>query len=178
MPNLINTLIAQEYEELLPADLDALFVQPIGLSVEQVNGLRAALEDAELQMRLLKSTLAARALSERGLEGTDPIFEGPAAVIVSVAEGADATAINAAKVVDKWRKASGVSLPEIKGGVMDGTVLVGEAAEKLKTMPGRQEVLATLVGQILGPARSLASQLQSPGSKIAGAIQTHIENQE
>jgi len=177
MPNRINVAIANEYEDLLHEDLEALFVQPVGLTVMQATSLRNALREAALSMHLVRSRLALRQLEAQGLTGTAPIFEGPAAVIVGD-DGQDGTAITAAKAVAAWRKEHKLDLPAIKGGVLEGQVLVGEAARALETMPGREEVMATLSGQILAPGRRLASQLTAPGGRIASALETIIGKQE
>lgn len=179
MPNLVNTAITDEYEQLLGAELDALFVQPVGLDVEDSNRFRAELAESNLRMQLLKGSLARRVLEAKGLSDLNAIFDGPAAVILPDADvDVDAAAIAAAKVVVKWKKDAGSDLPVIKGGVMEGEVLDADAATALEKLPGRAELLSILVGQILGPGRKLASQITAPGANIAGAIKTHIDNQE
>lgn len=177
MPNRVNVAIAQEYESLIVEELDALFVQPIGLTVMQANSLREMLRKAELSMRVVRGRLALRRLEAQGLTGAAPIFEGPAAVIVSN-DGQDGTAIAAAKAIAAWRKQHNLELPQIKGGVFERQVLVGEAARALETMPGRAELLATLSAQILAPGRRLASQLIAPGGRIAGALKQIVDKQE
>ena len=179
MPNVVNNAITEEYEQLLGAGLDVLFVQPVGLDVENCNSFRASLAESQLRMQLLKGSLARRVLEAKGLSDLNSIFDGPAAVILPDAGvEVDAAAIAAAKAVVKWKKAAASELPAIKGGVMEGEVLDADAATALEKLPGRAELLSILVGQILGPGRKLASQITAPGANIAGALKTHIENQE
>ncbi len=179
MPNMINVAIEREYASLLDSETDLLFVQPVGMAVADSNAFREKLSEANLSMHLLKASLARRVLESHGLSGFDEIFSGPAAVIVPVDEAdADAPAVTAAKVVGAWRKATGSELPAIKGGVMEGAVLDVNGASALQKLPGKTELRSMLVGQILGPGRRLAAQLIAPAGKIAGAIETHIDNQE
>lgn len=179
MPNLVNTTIVSEYEELFGGSLDALFVQPLGLGVDEVNEFRARLGESNLRMQVVKNSLARRVLSDRGLADLDSLFDGPSAVILPEADAdVDAAAITAAKVVAQWRKDAGTELPALKGGVMEGEVLDADKAKALEKMPGRAELQSLIVGQILGPGRKLAAQIIGPGGSIAGAVKTHIENLE
>jgi ribosomal protein L10 len=128
---------------------------------------------------VLKGTLARRVLEARGLSNTGPIFEGPAAIITAVGtDRADEAAINAAKIVAAFRKDSGATLPEVKGGLLEGGVLDRNTAQGLQRLPGRRELQARIAGQIVGPARRLAAQLIAPAGRVAGALRAHAETLE
>lgn len=178
MPNTLNQSIVSEYETLFEGELDGLFVQPVGLSVGEANSLRACLAESNLRMQLLRCRLANRVLEARGVTAPAGVFAGPAALIVSTEESADAVAITAAKAVAAWRKESGAKFPEIKGGFLEGTLLDAAAAEKLKTMLGRSELMSRISAQIISPAAKLSGQITASGGLIAGAVKTHIENLE
>lgn len=177
MPNIVNRAISAEYESLLTQELDALWVQPVGLSVADSDAFRVLLSESKLRMQVVKSTLALRVLKSKGFTVDETIFAGPSAMIVS--DGLDeGVAIAASRVLEAWQKKSGKELPAFKGGVMDGQVLGPAAAKNLSQLPTKAEVQSRLVGQILSPGRKLSSQLLSGGRKIAGAIKTHIEKLE
>ncbi|MCB9897130.1 MAG: 50S ribosomal protein L10 [Planctomycetes bacterium] len=177
MPNIVNRAITAEYEELFTSELDALMVQPVGLSVAEANAFRGMLAESKLRMQVVKSTLAKRVLESRGFQLDESVFAGPSALILAdgIEEGA---AIAAARAVEAWRKKSGKDLPLVKGGVMDGQILGPSQAEGLSKLPTKAEVQSRLLGQILSPAAKLSSQLVSGGRKIAGAIKSHIEKLE
>jgi ribosomal protein L10 len=179
MPNILNVAIDAEYERLLRECPSALFVQPVGMSVAEVNAFRGRLAEGGLRMQLLKGTLARRVLEARGLSNAGPIFEGPAAIITAIGtDHVDETAINAAKVVAAYRKDSGATLPEVKGGLLEGGVLDRGTAQGLQKLPGRRELQARIAGQIVGPSRRLAGQLVAPAGRVAGALRAHAENLE
>jgi large subunit ribosomal protein L10 len=178
MPNTLNKAIISEYETLFEGDLDGLFVQPVGMTVEEANTFRARLAEEKLAMRVVRGRLAARVLESRGVTGLDEMFAGPSALISSTDDAADAVAISAAKAVAAWKKDSGTKLPEIKGGFLEGEVLDAAAADNLKTMPGRPELMSRISGQVIAPAAKLAGQITAAGGRIAGAVKTHIENLE
>ena len=178
MPNAINIAIQAEYERLFEGGLDGLFVQPLGMTVKEVNALRGKLAEKNLHMQVLRGTLARRVLEARGLSNLGPLFEGPSALITSADGSGDPAAIVAAKVLAAWKKEAGKELPALKGGLLEGEVLVGDRAKVLEKMPGKAELLARVAGQIVGPGRRLSGQLVAAGGKLAGQIKTHIENLE
>lgn len=178
MPNIVNEAIKGEYEGLLTEDVDVLFVQPVGMDVMDSNAFRGKLAESNLRMQLLKNSLARQVLEARGFSDTDALFDGPAAAIVPTADDVDAAAISASKVVAAWKKESGGDLPEVKGGLLEGELLDAQRAVDLRKLPSREEMLSLLVGQILGPGRTLAAQLEGPGGRLAGAIEAHADKLE
>ena len=177
MPNIVNRAITAEYEELFTSELDALMVQPVGLSVADANAFRGMLAQSNLRMQVVKSTLALRVLKSRGFDVDASIFAGPSALILADGQ-VEGAAVAASRAIEAWRKKSGKDLPAVKGGVMDGMILGPGQAESLAKLPTKAEVQSKLLGQILSPASKLSSQLVSGGRKIAGAIKTHIEKLE
>lgn len=175
MPNSLNVAIEAEYQRLFGEHADALVVQPIGMTVADANAFRTRLAEHKLRMQVLRGALAQRVLEARGLSNAGPLFAGPAAFIVAdgVAGSAD-SAISAAKIVSEWRKKTGSDFPAVKGGLLEGRLLDAASAQQLARMPGRREVLATLAGQIVAPARRLAGQLVTGGGALAGALKTRI----
>jgi ribosomal protein L10 len=59
---------------------------------------------------------------------------------------------------------------EARGGVMDGEKLSAAKVDEVSKWPSRQEQLALLAGQILGPGAALSAALIGPGSTLAGQI--------
>jgi len=179
MPNIVNTAIHAEYERLFAGTIDGLFVQPLGLTVAEADAFRGKLASSKLRMQVLKGSLARRVLEARGLSNVGPLFEGPAAFISAVeGQDVDSAALLASKALAAWRKESGKDLPELKGGVLEGQLLDRKAAAGLEKMPGKRDLQARIVAQVLAPGRRLASQLGAGGARIAGALQTHITNLE
>jgi len=178
MPNLINEAIRSEYEKSFSEDLDTLFLQPVGMTVEDVNAFRGKLGEANLRMHLLRGSLALATLKGCGLEGLDSVFAGPAALIVAESDDVEGVAITASRVVEAWQKETGNELPAVKGGVMEGVVLDQAQASALAKLPTKVDLQSRISGQIIGPAARLSAQFTAPASRIAGAIKSHIEKLE
>jgi large subunit ribosomal protein L10 len=179
MPNIVNESITREYETRLKGDLDALFVQPVGMDVEDSNAFRGLLEEQNLRMQLLKGSLARRVLEAKGHANVGGFFAGPAALI-TVADGAEVegAAIAASRVLKAWYKDSGINLPAVKGGIMEGEVLDEGQAIALAKLPTKEAMQAILLGQILSPAAKLSGQMIAGGAAIAGAVKAHMDKLE
>jgi large subunit ribosomal protein L10 len=178
MPNLINVAIRREYEDALTGELDTLFLQPVGMSVEDVNAFRGKLGEANLRMHLLRGSLAQAVLKDNGFDGLDGVFAGPAALVVAESDDVEGVAITASRVVEAWLKDTGNELPAVKGGVMDGMVLNEAQAAALAKLPTKADLQSRISGQITGPAATLSAQFTAPASRIAGAIKSHIDKLE
>jgi large subunit ribosomal protein L10 len=177
MPNLINEAITAEYEAVFGDELDTLVLQPVGMSVEEVNAFRGKLGDAGLRMLVVKSSLARRAFAARGL-AADELFDGPSACVLPTVDDIEVVAITAARVVAAWHKETGKDMPAVKGGVLDGEVIASGRAAGLSKLPTKPDLQARISGQLLAPASRLSSQLRAAGGRIAGCIQTRITNLE
>lgn len=179
MPNIVNKSITREYENRLSGDVDLLLVQPLGLTVQEVNVFRGMLEEAQLSLRVVKGSLVRRVLEAQGLTGVEPLFEGPSALILGQDDvEVEGAAIAAARVIEAWRKQSGSELPAVKGGIMEGEVLDAARAAALAKLPTKAEVQSKLLGQILSPGATLSGQFVASGSRVAGAIKAHAEKLE
>lgn len=150
-----------------------LFVDFTGLNVEQQTNFRVKMRDANVKYQVVKNTLMLRALEKAGVtDDAAPILKGaPTGVVFGYDDpvGAAKATVDFQKEVDKLK---------IKGGVLENKVLDAKGAEAVAKMPGRQELLAEIVGLIMGPGRTLQSLLKGPGSTLAGQIKAKADDGE
>lgn len=142
-----------------------------GLSVKDLESLRAKIRDAGGGYSIVKNTLAARALEAASLPVPEDMLAGPTAISFAYEE---APAI--AKVLDDFAK--GTDVLQIKGGVMEGKVLSPEQIKSLASMPPREVVLAQLLGLIQQPGNRMAGVVNAAGSKLAATIKAYAEKLE
>jgi large subunit ribosomal protein L10 len=147
----------------------AVLVDFRGLNVAKTTELRNAFRKAGVEYKVLKNTLIEKAVQGTALDdkkfteqlvGTTGIawsFEDPAA---------------AAKVLRDFRKDEAVAARlAIKCGVIENTVMDGARVEtELASMPGKDEIRAMLLAQLLAPAQSLVRQLNAPGQNLSYAL--------
>ena len=135
-----------------------------GLTVAEMQDLRARMRDAGGAVRVAKNRLAKIAL-----EGTpnEPIADLLTGMTV-LAYSEDPVA--AAKVADEFAK--GNDNLQILGGAMGGTALDTDGVKAVARMPSREELIASIAGCIGAPASNIAGAIGAPASNIAGVLST------
>lgn len=153
-----------ESAEALRGDLQRASVTVLaeyrGLTVTELNRLRRAVRDADGRCRVAKNTLARRSVAKTSYEVMEPLLEGPLALIIGFGDPV-AIAKVAVKFADELPKL------EIKGGVIDGTLLPVVDVKALATLPPREVILAQLLGLLQAPASRLLRTLNEPAAQLA-----------
>jgi large subunit ribosomal protein L10 len=170
MPNLVKTLVHDEYTRLFSEAEGLLLVSCTGLTVAETEQLRVRLDEGQARMQMVRNSLARRALAERGFEFPAGTFAGNVSVVVAGLEGT----IHAAKVMTspEVRKAGKIAL---LGAVFDGSQLSAADAVALADVPDKQTLRAQLLGVLQGPARGLASVLNALPSGMARVLQARVD---
>lgn len=130
-----------------------------GLSVGQMTELRAKARAQGVYMRVVKNTLARKALAGTSFESVGPRLKGPVVLAFSKDDpGAAARVVKAfAKDHDKL-KATLVSL--------GGQVLPGSDVDKVASLPTREQALSQLLGVLKAPIEKLVRTLAAPQTKL------------
>ncbi|OHB82167.1 MAG: 50S ribosomal protein L10 [Planctomycetes bacterium RBG_16_64_12] len=170
MSKYIKNLITEHLRDRFKDVGDALLVNMVGLDANANNRLRAELRRKNIQVLVVKNSLAARAV-----EGTSlgAMFEGLAGSSAVCWGGEDIVSL--AREITRLAKDSQYEAFQARGGVMDGERLSGEEVTEVSTWPSRGEMLSRLVAQILGPGARLAAQLNGPAGVLAGQIAQRAE---
>jgi ribosomal protein L10 len=165
MSKYVKDLVSKHYAQRLEGVDDALVVNVIGLDANQSVVLRKELREKNIQLLVVKNSLAKRAS-----EGTPlaPVFEGAEGSLAIMWGSEDA--ISLAKEATKLQNDKDYEAFETRGGVMDGEVLSADRVREISKWPSREEQLSLLVGQILGPGANLGSQLLGPGRSLASQV--------
>ena len=173
MSKYVKNLITDHLRERFQGVNDALLVNVIGLDANANNRLRTELVSKDINVMVVKNSLAARAT-----EGTPlaPMFEGLTGTAAVCWGSTDVVAL--AREITRLAKEDEYEAFEPRGGVMDGQPLTPEQVTEVSTWPSRQDVLCQLVGQIVGPATGLAALLGGPGSLLASQIGTLAEKEQ
>jgi large subunit ribosomal protein L10 len=178
MPNLINTLLVDQYERSLGEVSDVVVIDYSGLNSEKMSEFRAELRKASLTMEVVKNRIAAHALKEKGLQplldsDTAPdVFKGPTAFLFG-AEGA----IDAAKFATKWLKGNDKTI-SLKGGQMGTDVLSADGVRQISTLPGKKELLSQMAGGFVALPQKLAATMQTGYAQVLWAFKALEEKLE
>jgi large subunit ribosomal protein L10 len=130
-----------------------------GLSVEAVTRLRAKARKTGLYLRVLKNTLARRAVKGTPFEKLADQLSGP--LMYGIAQDP----VAGAKVLAEFAKEN--ELFVIKGGAMPNAMMSSKDIKALATLPGREELLARLAGTLQAPiAKFVRTLSEVPGKFV------------
>jgi len=162
-----NELISL-YSEWVKRSKALVLTQYIGLTMKDIDALRAKVRENGGEFHIIKNTLAKLAFEQAGLPVQKEQFEGSTAVVFAFTD-APATV----KSVTEFVKSS--DFLKIKGGYLEKQALTPEGVRALADLPPLPVVRAQLLGTLLAPASKLVRTLAEPGRMIAAVIKAHAE---
>lgn len=135
--------VVEEISALVAQTTTIVVAEYRGLSVDAATKLRAQARSQGVQLRVLKNTLARRAVEGTPFAGLADKLVGP------LVYGFSADPVAAAKVVATFAKTNDKLV--IKAGAMPNYVMDVAGVTALATMPSREELLATLMATMSAP---------------------------
>jgi large subunit ribosomal protein L10 len=133
-----------------------------GIGVENVTQLRAKARKSGLYLRVLKNTLARRAVQGTPFAKLADQMTGP--LMYGIAQDP----VAGAKVLADFAKEN--ELFVIKGGAMQNAVMSAKDIKTLATMPSREELLANLMGTMQAPVAKLARTMNEVPGKFVRTV--------
>jgi large subunit ribosomal protein L10 len=132
----------------------AILIDYKGINVPQVTELRRELKKASASYKVVKNTLAKRALKGTSFESLSGHFEGTTAIAYT---GSDPVAL--AKTLTTFMK--GAPTLQIKAAVVQGQAIKAAQVTELANMPGKPELYAKLLFLLQAPATNLVRVLSA-----------------
>ena len=140
------------------------------LQVGEMTELRKKARSSGVYLRVLKNTLARRAVAETPFKGLADKMVGP------LAYGISSDPVAAAKVLHEYAKANEKFV--IRAGAMPDVVMSAKEVADLAGMPSRQELLAKLMGTMQAPVAKLVRTLNEvPGKFVRTVAAVHDQKQ-
>ena len=133
-----------------------------GLDVERVTQLRTKARKSGLYLRVLKNTLARRAVKGTPFEKLTDKMVGP--LMYGIAQDP----VAGAKVMSEFAKENEQFV--IKGGAMPNAVMSIQDIKALASLPSREELLAKLVGTLQAPIAKLVRTLNEVPGKFVRTL--------
>ena len=162
-----NELITH-YSEWVKRSKALVLTQYVGLTMKDIDGLRAKVRENGGEFHIIKNTLAKLAFEQAGLQVLQGQFEGSTAIVFAFVD-APATV----KTVTDFAKSS--EFLKIKGGFLEKQALTPDGVKALAELPPLPVVRGQLLGTLLAPASKLVRTLAEPGRMIAAVIKAHAE---
>jgi len=132
------------------------------LEVGAITQLRAKARGAGVYFRVLKNTLARRAVSETPFARLAQHMVGP------LVYGMSADPVAVAKVLNEFAKTNDKLV--IKAGAMAGELMTAKDVASLAALPSRQELLAKLMGTMQAPIAKFVRTLNEVPGKFVRTL--------
>lgn len=139
------------------------------LTVEQVNKFRALCFEKDIEMKVVKNTLAIKALESfpesKNYAAVYDALKGPSAILFTE------TASTPAKLLKEFRRSA--EKPTLKAAYIDTAVYTGDdQIDALTVLKSKEDLIGEVLTILQSPAKNVISALKSGGQTIAGLLKT------
>jgi large subunit ribosomal protein L10 len=141
-----------------------------GLTVADMQKLRAQMKQAGATVKVAKNRLAKIALEGTDVASIGSLLKGPTLIATSSDPvAAPKVAVDFAKGHEKF---------VLLGGAMGKTALDVNGVKALASLPSLDELRAKLVGLLVAPATKIAQLANAPAAKVARVVQAYANKSE
>jgi len=167
----VKALLRRELSRRLDGVVSLVVLSLTGIDGVTANQLRRRLRDENINLMVVKNSIARWVFKEKGLEQGCSLIDGPCAL----AWGADSVVHVVRTLLDEAKEIPNI---QIKGALFEGEIFGPDRIEHLASYPTRTEALATLAMLIRAAGAKLAGSLIGPAGRLAGAIKQIGEREE
>ena len=153
----------QQLEAAFRGAQSAILVDYKGLNVPQVTELRRQLRTAKASYKVVKNTIAKRALKGTSFEALEKFFEGTTAVAYT---STDPVAL--AKALTTFGKTAPTL--QIKAAVVQGRAVKPAEVAELAALPGKPELYAQLLGVLQAPMVQIVTVLAATPRSLMNVL--------
>lgn len=155
--------LVSEVSEVAGSALSVVAAEYRGLTVTQMTELRSKARASGVYMRVIKNTLARRALAGTAFESMGATLKGPLVLAFSKDDpGA------AARVIKDFAKANDKLVTTSLS--IGGAVLPAKDLERVASLPTKDQALSMLLGVMKAPLQKLAGTLQAAPLKLVRTV--------
>ncbi|MDX1514164.1 MAG: 50S ribosomal protein L10 [Gammaproteobacteria bacterium] len=155
--------VVAEVHEVASAAHSAVAAEYIGLTVAQMTDLRVQARNSGVYLRVVRNTLARRALENTDFACMRDGLAGPLVLAFSREEPSAA-----ARVIKEFSKSNDKLVVKLVS--VDGRLLGPEGLEKLASLPTRDEAIAQLMSVMQAPIATFVRTLAEPYAMLVRTI--------
>jgi large subunit ribosomal protein L10 len=160
--------LVQEYTERLNGSEAVIITDYRGLTVPEIQALRAEIRKVEGGFSVVKNSLARLALQEAGLPVVDEMLIGPVGMGFC-----NQNITGVAKAVTDFAKAN--DKLEVKGGLLGDQIMDEAAIKSLASLPTIEVLRAQLLGVINAPATQLTGIIAGSVRQVVNVVNAYAE---
>jgi large subunit ribosomal protein L10 len=168
MPTAQKAAVIDELTDQLSRAQLAVLTDYRGLKVTDLQSLRANLRPHGAEFHVAKNTLTRIAAERVGIEGLDPLLEGPLAMMLVYGD-----VVGASKAITDFARTSRILT--VKGAVLDKRIVQAADVEALASMPPREVLLGKVLGLMVSPMSRAVGVLSGPSRSMAYLLQARAD---
>jgi large subunit ribosomal protein L10 len=161
--------VVAELVERLRTSETLLIADYRGLTHAELDNVRTELLKHGARFTIVKNTLTKRAAEAAGVDALNDFLTGPTAIAFVNAGDMVAVAKTLSETARTTRRL------ELKGGVLDGKSIDGDAVRDLATLPPFDILRGQVLGAVVAPLTSLLGLVSAPLQSVVGLIDARIE---
>ncbi|MBN2689970.1 MAG: 50S ribosomal protein L10 [Gammaproteobacteria bacterium] len=155
--------IVAEVNAVANSAISAVVADYRGLTVAEMTELRAKARETRVDLRVVRNTLAKRALQDTNFSCLSEVLTGPLFMAFSLDDpGA------AARLLKKFAKEH--DRLTVKALSVDGQLLAADQLTAVAELPTRDEALAMLMGVMIAPISKLVRTVAEPHTKLVRTV--------
>lgn len=160
-----KTALVAELSDKLKGARAVYLTDFVGLNVKAMTQLRAKLRGEGIEYRVVKNTLAERALEGLDLPDIAEYFRGPTGLVIATDDP-----VAPARVLSDFAREHDRK-PAVKAAVVERRAISPADVERLATLPSRDQLLAQVAGALEAPMSQLVYVLGAKLTEMAGLLE-------
>ena len=163
--------LVAKYVEILNECDGLVVVETQGLSVPEVQGIRAAVREQNGQYLVAKNSLIRHALEQANWVIPEDLLVGPVAIIFG-RDNVPGVAKALLKHIDENEYGTKM---RVTGGIMSGDILNAEQVDSVSKLPTLDELRAQIAGLMMSPAQGLVNVLDQATGGVVNVLQAYLD---
>ena len=165
MPTPAKQETINELNDVFTRAKSALLAHYHGISAENMAALRTHMRERGVDFRVIKNTLAQKAVKNTPLEAMKNDFKGPVSLIVSFDD-----AVAPAKALSDYAKSGVEKSPDVVAGIVEGKQVSPAEVKALADLPSKEVLLSQLLSVMNGPTTNFVGVFSALLRKLVGTL--------
>lgn len=165
MPTSAKQQTIDELNDVFTRAKSAILAHYHGISAADMTVLRTHMRERAVDFRVIKNTLAKKAMKDTPLEVLESEFKGPVSLLVSFDD-----AVAPAKALADYARSGVKKSPDVVAGVVEGQQVTLEEIKALADLPSKEVLLSQLLSVMNGPTTNFVGVFSALLRKLVGTL--------
>ncbi len=165
MPTSAKQQTIDELNDVFTRAKSAILAHYHGISAADMTVLRTHMRERAVDFRVIKNTLAKKAMKDTPLEVLESEFKGPVSLLVSFDD-----AVAPAKALADYARSGVKKSPDVVAGVVEGQQVTLEEIQALADLPSKEVLLSQLLSVMNGPTTNFVGVFRALLRKLVGTL--------